>query len=122
MFWLNPWKVESLGITPPSTEGLNFTQFLPRISFKNNRYSVSLPWRLDHPEVHSHLSMCEGRLRSLLHRLKGCPEALLEYNKTIKEQLQAGIVEAVEPEVVQEAVKAGGNLSLPHHGVVRQSS
>ena len=39
--------------------------------------------------------------------------------------MQAGIVEAVEPEVVQEAVKAGGNLSfhyLPDHGVVCQSS
>ena len=68
------WEIESLGIAPPTAEGLNSRQFTPRISFKDNRYSVSLPWRLDHPEVPSHLSLCEGRLKSLLHKLQWNPE------------------------------------------------
>ena len=119
------WEVKSLGITFPAAERSNSTQFPLAISFKGNGYSVSLPWRLDHPEVHNHLLMCEGRLKSLLCKLQGNPEVMLEYGNIIKEQIRAGIVEAVEPEVVQELSKAGGNHSfhyLPHHGVVRHSS
>ena len=80
---------------------------------------------MDHSEVPSHLSLCEGRLKSLLHKLQWNPEVLLEYDKIIKEQLQARIIGIVEPELVQGAAKASDNLPfhyLPHHGVVHQSS
>ena len=118
------WEVESLGIAPLD-EGSTSNQFPSRISFEDNQYSVSLPWRLDHSVVPSHLSLCEGRLKSLLCRLQWNPEVLLEYDKILKDQLKAGIIETVDLESVQGAARASDNLPvhyLPHHGVVRQSS
>ena len=85
--------------------------FPPRISFHNNQYSVSLLGKLDHPEVPCHLSLCEGRLKSLLCKFQGCPEILFDYDKIIKDQLQAGIIETVEPDLMSEA--SDGPIAYP---------
>ena len=50
---------------------------------------------------------------------------LLEYGKIIKDQLKAGIIEIVNPEVSNRGVEASSNLPvhyLPHHGVVCRDS
>ena len=60
------WNVESLGILSPTKEDATISSFPPRVSFHNNRYSVSLSWKSDHPEIPNHLSLCESRLKSLL--------------------------------------------------------
>ena len=119
------WNVESLGILSPTKEDATISSFPPRVSFHNNRYSVSLPWKSDHPEIPNHLSLCESRLKSLFHKLQSSPEMLLEYDKIIRDQLQAGIIETVEPELTKRGAEACSKLPvhyLPHHGVVRQDS
>ena len=50
---------------------------------------------------------------------------LLEYDKIIRDQLQAGFIETVESELTKGGAEACSKLSvhyLPHHGVVRQDS
>ena len=50
---------------------------------------------------------------------------LLEYDKIIRDQLQVGIIETVEPELTKGGAEACSKLPvhyLPHHEVVRQDS
>ena len=122
------WTVESLGILDHSAKASTASPFPPKVSFHNNRYSVSLPWKLDHPEIPNHLSLCESRLKGLFRKLQSSPEMLIEYDKIIRDQLEAGIIEIVKPDLTNQAVGTrtlSYNLPvhyLPHHGVVRQDS
>ena len=75
------WNVEFLEIVSPTKEDATISSFPPRISFHNNRYSVSLPWKSDHPEIPNHLSLCESHLKCLFHILQSSPEMLLEYDR-----------------------------------------
>ena len=70
------WNVESLGILNHSAEASTASSFSPKISFHNNRYSVSLPWKLDHLEIPNHLSLCESCLKGLLCKLQSSPERI----------------------------------------------
>ena len=84
-----------------------------------------MPWKSDHPEIPNHLSLCESRLKSLFRKFQSSPEMLLEYDKIIRDQLQAGIIETVESELTKGGAEACSKLPvhyLPHHGVVRQDS
>ena len=121
------WNVESLGILDRSTEDSLTSSFPPKITFQNNRYSVNLPWKLDHPEIPNHLSLCESRLKGLFRKLQSSPEMLLEYDQIIKDQLRTGIIEVVGPNLINAAGTCPHNSNflvhyLPHHGVVRQDS
>ena len=64
--------------------------------------------------------MCESRLRSLHHKLKGEAELLHEYDKIIQEQLGNNIVEkAPDSSVLNEWNEKAVNCS-PHYAVVRR--
>ena len=118
------WDLESLGIAPPLADTCVSSLFPPAISFCDNRYFVSLPWKPDHPEVPDHLSLCEGRLKSLIKGLQSNPR--IEYDKIIKDQLKSGIIEIIKHESPSETSQddcCKPRLHyLPHHGVVRQDS
>ena len=48
---------------------------------------------------------------------------MLEYDKIIKDQLKAGIIETVKPDILSESTRGDCKSSihyLPHHGVVRE--
>ena len=113
------WELESLGIVDMPEKSVVSPSFVPSILFSGNRYSVSLPWKDDHGEVPNHLTLCESRLRGLLNRLRTTPDLLFEYDKIIRDQLECGVVEVVEPH--QPGIFKNVHY-LPHHGVVRQSS
>ena len=57
------WDVESFGIIHPCAAESSASPFPARITLQRDRYSISLPWKVDHPEVPNHLSLCEGHLR-----------------------------------------------------------
>ena len=76
-----------------------------------------MPWIQDRPEIESDYDLCYNRLKLLHHKLKKQPELLVEYNKCIEDQIQAGIVEEVPS---SEEDKNNYEVHyLPHHGVVR---
>ena len=63
------WELESLNIAHSPADSCESSLFPPSISFHDDRYFVSLPWKPDHPEVPEHLSLCEGHLKSLYRGL-----------------------------------------------------
>ena len=62
--------------------------------------------------------LCHNRLRSLHCKLKKEPELPEEYDKNIKDQLEAGIIEQIRPSDKDEDEESVHYL--PHHGVVRK--
>ena len=119
------WEVESLGIVDTPADTVNPNSFMLPISFRDGRYVVSLPWKCDHADVPNHLVLCEGRLKSLLRKLRLKPDLLLEYDKIIRDQLKCGIIEIVHPDQLNMVSQAGCKPNvhyMPHHGVIRQES
>ena len=119
------WEDESLGIVDTPADIVNPNSFMLPISFRDGRYVVSLPWKCDHADVPNHLVLCEGRLKSLLRKLRLKPDLLLEYDKIIRDQLKCGIIEIVHPDQLNMVSQAGCKPNvhyMPYHGVIRQES
>lgn len=106
------WNLESLGIANLDYSVLD--EFHDKVRFVEGRYEVSLPWKDPHQLVPDNRELSLRRLHSLLRRLKQDPEVFAEYDTIIKNQIQHGIVELIEPSAEQgERVHF-----LPHHAVV----
>jgi hypothetical protein len=108
------WELESLGIC--EEEKTLYDEFASNVTFQDGRYKVSLPWKEFHEPLADNYRLSVKRLKGLLQRLKHDPEILVEYDRTIREQLDKGII---------EPVPIGKNTTdrvhyLPHHGVVRR--
>ena len=114
------WDVEAIGICDKATgESLTMSSELsPDIVFNGQRYEVSLPWRQDCLPLSDNYESCNGRLLSLHRKLSKQPKLLNEYDKIIRDQLDAGIVERV-PENDKGRDSVGTHYS-PHHPVIRQ--
>uniref|UniRef100_A0A1X7V0F8 Uncharacterized protein n=1 Tax=Amphimedon queenslandica TaxID=400682 RepID=A0A1X7V0F8_AMPQE len=102
--------LESIGITveEPSV----YEVFKQHITFKEQCYVVSLPWKESHPGLPTHLELCQQRLQGLLQRLQRDPELLMEYDKIIQDQLKKRIVELAPPTNPER------EHYLPHHTVI----
>ena len=77
---------------------------------------VSLPWKEFHEPLPDNYQLSLKRLQGLLCRLRQDPAILKEYDRTIKDQLEKGIIETVQ---VGEPTSDRVHY-LPHHAVVRQ--
>ena len=85
------------------------------------RYSVTLPWRIEAEKIElpNNFGLTIGRLRSTLRRLRRNPSLMAEYDRTMKEQIQSGILERVF-----QPLKADGPriYYIPHQPVIKESS
>ena len=108
------WDLESLGIKEGEPDV--YGEFMKGISFKGNRYEVTLPWKEFHLILLSHHDLSVKRLTGLFRRLRQTPDILQQYDTVIKDQLEWGIVEVVDDAEPQN------NLIhyLPHHPLVRE--
>ena len=93
----------------------SYRSFKKGLSFDGSRYTVSLPWKQEIGTIPDNYILCEGRLRSLLKRLRENPILLKQYDDIIKQQEADGIVESV-PSMEQEIGKVH---CIPHREVVR---
>ena len=109
------WDLESIGIT--KKEESIYEDFTNEIEFKEGRYEVRLPWKLNHPTLPDNYKASERRLQSLFSRLKNDSELLKDYDNVIKNQEEAGIIERVEP---AEDSPVGKTHYLAHHPVIRK--
>jgi hypothetical protein len=106
--------MESIGIReatcPDNDEG-----FVTNVSYKDGRYEITLPWKENWPSDHYNLTYrC---VLALQRRLLHDRDLLTEYDKIIKDQLDAGIIEKIP----QQEINRSENVHyLPHHGVVRK--
>ena len=108
------WDLESIGIK--SEELSVYDKFKRDISFNNERYEVTLPWKHNHPTLPDNLNLCQARLTGLVRQLKS--EGLMkEYDTVIRDQLERGIIQEIDPAEKTEGVRL---QYLPHHPVVRQ--
>ena len=105
------WELESLGIM--EEEKTLYDEFAATIRFQDGHYKVPLPWKEFHEPLGDNYQLCEKRLRGLLKRLRHEPEVLKQYDSTIRDQLEKGIIEPA-PEETKSTTHY-----LPHHGVVR---
>ena len=76
---------------------------------------MSLPWKEFHDPLPDNYQLSLKRMRGMLCRLRQNPAILERYDRTIKEQLEKGVIETVQI--------GGKDLErvhyLPHHAVVR---
>ena len=109
------WDLETLGIR--EEEVSMYEPLFDNISFNGTRYSVQLPWKEGHRELPSNYATSKTRLKSLLGRLRNEPEILREYDKVIREQLKAGVIERV-----YQSDEGGKVHYLPHQAVIRKEA
>ena len=109
------WELESLGIN--SDESSVLENFDDEVSFQNGRYQVSLPWKQPHPILPDNYHLSKKRLHGLLRRLRQHPSVLKEYDATIRDQLNKGIVERVSMPEHRSTCEVH---YMPHHAVIRQ--
>ena len=80
------WDLESLGIKEGEPDV--YGEFEKGISFKGDRYEVTLPWKECHPILPSHYDLSVKRLTGLFRRLRQNLEILQQYDTVIREQLE----------------------------------
>ena len=68
------WDLETLGIQ--DHEPSVYDEFMKKISFKDSRYEVHLPWKEPHQPLGDHYQLSLNRLTSLLQCLRRSPEVL----------------------------------------------
>ncbi|KAJ8018117.1 hypothetical protein HOLleu_44067 [Holothuria leucospilota] len=98
------WDLETIGIKYDDPEGSTKEQevlqkFKETVQFENGRYVVGFPWKDDRPNLSSNFNTAKGRLTTTLKSL--CPsgeptQKFQKYNKIIKDQLDAGVIEEVK--------------------------
>ncbi|XP_044184801.1 uncharacterized protein LOC122964943 [Acropora millepora] len=113
------WETESIGIISEDQLRQDDKR-KPDIHFNGHNYEIGLPWKEDlQPSTNSY-RLSESRLRSLHFKMKRDPELLRDYDRIIREQEQAGIVERVPEEDKPSNVDRGQVYFSPHHAVIRK--
>ena len=94
------WESESTGILDNSKIERQVPDIARQtdISFNGQHYETRLPWKEDCVPTSNNYGMCVARLQSLHHKLKNEPNLLSDYDKIIREQEQAKIVERIPEE------------------------
>ena len=109
------WELEALGISEQETT--LYEQFKDHISFDGTRYEVTLPWKDNTVTLPDNYELSLCRLKGLLKRLRRNQDLLKEYDQSIRDQIENGVVEVVEDPALIEGERVH---YLPHHAVVRQ--
>ena len=114
------WSLESSGIIPDEGEGV-YDSFIEDINFDEGKYSVSLPWKSEVPDLPDNMRQAMGCLASTVRKLKRDPETLQKYNQIIMDQLEQGIISKCENTKLEEG---GGDMQkgvhyLSHHPVIK---
>uniref|UniRef100_A0A1I7VDD0 DUF1758 domain-containing protein n=2 Tax=Loa loa TaxID=7209 RepID=A0A1I7VDD0_LOALO len=94
------WKLDCIGIQDrPDTQDDEqaLEQFKKSVTRQKGRYEVRWPWKPCKDKLSDNYGLCVNRLRMLLARLQSHKEELQEYDKIMREQLRAGIIEEVQP-------------------------
>ena len=116
--------------------------FLRELVYDGKRYEVGLPWKENVTQMSDHYNLCFNRLKSMERKLQnGRPELLTKYDRIIRDQLEAGIVEVVpKPPKPEQQAKEAESLDqqvhdessgsptaklakihyMPHHPVIRR--
>ncbi|MEO0686156.1 MAG: hypothetical protein AAFY76_14240, partial [Cyanobacteria bacterium J06649_11] len=71
-------------------------EFEEKTVYKNGRYEVNLPFKIENAWLGDNYATCKSRLRSLVQRsFKGDDKLLEQYDNIIRQQHFAGVIEKV---------------------------
>ena len=112
------WNLESLGILGEENSDEVYDKFNKDIAFDGDRYTVKLPWKTDNKVLPDNFKLSQGRLNSLIKRLRKTPQRLKEYDEIIRKQEEEGIVETVD--CLDVPNKPGSVHYIPHREVIRE--
>lgn len=68
------------------------------ISYENGKYTAKLPWKQDHPELPSNITVAKSRTENIVRRLSKEPTMLQKYTEIIEDQERRGFIEKVTDE------------------------
>ncbi|XP_061712795.1 uncharacterized protein LOC133521744 [Cydia pomonella] len=94
------WSLESIGIcdSPKTTcEEEAVQHFNKTVKYSEGRYQVKWPWIEYPPKLPTNFGLAFGRLKGVIRRSN--KEVMTEYEKILNEQLQANIIEIVDPTI-----------------------
>lgn len=110
------WNIEAIGIhdsQTTKTDDVVKKHFKETLTFEDNRYQVTWPWREDNPDLPVNRDLALGRLKSVMCRMKDKVEVMETYDSIIKDQLNKGVIEKVDSSVSNNLIHY-----LPHHAVI----
>lgn len=112
------WDLDTIGICPnePAPEDrLAYQSYIDTVEYRDNKYHVRLPWKVNTPSLPSNYSMALGQLKTLTSALQSRDEVKM-YHDIIKSQLDNDFIEMVPRASPQDKCHY-----LPHHGVKKDS-
>ena len=116
------WKLESLGILHDEKDSTNAEKLAtyPKnsITRSDGKYSVQLPWKLNHPYLPTNFDFTLKRTQSTIWRLSREPELLKTYSSIIAEQEMRGFIEKVK----DTDLESDRVHYITHHPVKKDSS
>ena len=119
------WDLESLGISSvdPKQSDPVLDAFNRSVTFENDRYVVSLPWKQSEQgcvgqKLLNNVSLARKRLDSLSKRLSRDPALEQRYHVAVHEMEDSGVIHEVPSE---EMVSKNPVFYMPHRPVVRES-
>ena len=108
------WNLETIGIF--ENESSFFELYSESITRdEDNRYSVNLPFKENHPIVSDNYELSKQRLLKLHAKLSANPNILQKYNDILKEQMRLGNIEPAD-----QLSNVGEVCYLPHRAVIRE--
>ena len=111
------WNLETIGIRDPvgaESDDDALMRFGETIRYENGRYQVTWPWKSDDISLPDNYQVAEDRMKSLVRRLQTDSKLLHRYDETLKQQLEQGVIELIDP---GEESKFRQHY-LPHHPIV----
>lgn len=98
------WDLDVLGMLDvgESDDDVVERNFNESITYDGCRYTVALPWKVNHPVLPSNYGLARRRLTNTLTKLRENDANLETYHELIQNQLKAGFIELVESPTVAE--------------------
>ncbi|XP_060601699.1 uncharacterized protein LOC132754961 [Ruditapes philippinarum] len=93
------WNLETIGIRDEievTNDEVAMKKFRDTLTFQNDRYQVTWPWREEEFDLPVNRQLAMGRLKSAVSRLSDKPKLMEKYNKILADQLNQGIIEKVD--------------------------
>ena len=117
------WSMDHLGICDTEMnnqdkEVLKNFENTVTYSETENQYIVSLPWKVNHPQLPSNFGLALNRLKSLCRKFETDNNFMTHYTNVLNEQEVRGFIERVP---VSDRFCSDSHY-LAHHGVKRDSS
>ena len=112
------WEVEDVDEIPDEKIWDDFSKSITYIDSRQ-QYQVELLWKTDPKILPDNFSLAFRCLYSTFARLKKKEGHLIRYDKIIRDQLDEGIIELVEPD--RSSSEPGKCHYLSHHPVVKEN-